>query len=131
MSLSRTASATSGIMRTSTGGAADIHIVPEPSRAMTALVADLLWPTTRTPNLQRDEVRGRLLGLLRHLLAARHIAVLQWERGRACYTVWRADAAGVLQNTGDTVPAQATPLPLVAAQGTGVLVGSPRQSGPG
>jgi DNA-binding CsgD family transcriptional regulator len=116
-------------MRTSTGGAADIHMVPEPSRAMTALVAGLLWPTTLTPDLQRDEVRGRLLGLLRHLLAARRSTMLQWERERACYTVWRADAAGVLRATGDTVPAQAAPLPLVAAQGTGVLVERPRQSG--
>jgi DNA-binding CsgD family transcriptional regulator len=104
-------------------------MVPEPSRNMTALVADLLWPTTLTPDVQRDEVRGRLLGLLRHLLAARHITVLQWEHKRACYTVWRADAAGVLQNTGDTVPAKAVPLPLVTAQGIGVLVERPRQSG--
>jgi DNA-binding CsgD family transcriptional regulator len=129
MSLSRIEPTMSDLMRTGTGRAADIHLVPEPSRTLTALVADLLWPTTRTPDVQRDEVRGRLLGLLRHLLAAHHITVLQWEHERTCYTVWRADAAGVLQNTGDTVPAQAVPLPLVAAHGTGVLVERPGQSG--
>ena len=129
MSLSRTTSATSRIMLTGTGDAAGIHMVPEPSRTMTALVADLLWPTTRPPDVQRDEVRGRLLGLLRHLLAARGITVLRWEHERTCYTVWRADASGVLQHTGDTVPAQAAPLPLVAAQGTGVLVERPWECG--
>jgi DNA-binding CsgD family transcriptional regulator len=116
-------------MLTGTGDAAGIHMVPAPSCAMTAMVAGLLWPTTLTPEMQHDEVRGRLLGLLRHLLAARCITVLEWGHGRAYYTVWRADAAGVLQNTGDTVPAQAAPLPLVTGQGTGVLVERPQESG--
>ena len=74
---------------------AGIRLVPEPSRAMTALVAGLLSPTTLTLDMQRDEVRGRLLGLLRHLLAARRITVLQWEHEQRSYTVWRDDAAGV------------------------------------
>src|SRR4051812_7670928 len=130
MSLSRTAPTTSDIMCTGTGGAAGIRLMPEPSRATTALVAGLLSPTTLTLDMQRDEVRGRLLGLLRHLLAARRITVLQWEHEYLFYRVWRADAAGVLHNTGATVLARAAPLPLVTAQGASVLVERPRESGP-
>jgi DNA-binding CsgD family transcriptional regulator len=97
---------------------------------MTALVAGLLSPTTLTLDMQRDEVRGRLLGLLRHLLATRRTMVLQWEHAHASYTVWHDDAAGILHNTGDTVAAQAAPLPLVTAQGAAVLVEHPWESGP-
>src|SRR5437763_1011254 len=127
-SLSRTVPPTCGIMGTGTGNAAGIRLVPEPSRAMTALVAGLLPPTTLPLGMQRDEVRGRLLGLLRRLLATRRTMVLQWEHAHASYTVWHDDATGVLHNTGDTVPAQAAPLPLVTAQGAAVLVERPRES---
>jgi DNA-binding CsgD family transcriptional regulator len=128
-SLSRTAPPTCGIMGTGTGDTAGVRLVPEPSRAMTALVAGLLSPTTLTPSQQRDEVRGRLLGLLRYLLAARRTMVLLGERAHASYTVWHDDATGVLHNTGDMVPAQAAPLPLVTAYGAAVLVERPRESG--
>src|SRR5438874_8876742 len=100
------------LMGTGARDPAGIRLVPEPSRAMTALVAGLLSPTTLTLDMQRDEVQARLLDLLRHLLATRRTTVLQWEHEHASYTVWRDDAAGVLHNTGDTVPAQAAPLPL-------------------
>jgi DNA-binding CsgD family transcriptional regulator len=116
-------------MGTGTGDAAGIRLVPEPSRAMTALVAGLLSPTTLTLGMQRDEVRRRLLGLLRHLLATRRTMVLQWESAHTSYTVWHDGATGILHNTGDTVPAQAAPLPLVTAQAAVVLVERPRESG--
>src|SRR5437899_11068167 len=125
MSLARTPSTTAGLLRSGAGDAAGLHLVPEPSRVMTALVADLLWPTSLDPALQREEVRGRLLGLLRHLLAARRITVLQREHAHTSYAVWRADAAGVLQPTGDIVPVQAAPLPFVTALGGGVLLEHP------
>jgi DNA-binding CsgD family transcriptional regulator len=89
---------------------------------MTGVVAGLLWPTTLTPAVQRDEVRLRLLDLLRHLLAAHRLIVLRWEPSSLSYTAWQDDAADVLQNTGKSIPAQAVPLPLVTMQGVGVLV---------
>jgi DNA-binding CsgD family transcriptional regulator len=89
---------------------------------MTAVVAGLLWPATVTPAVQREEVRGRLLDLVRHLLAARRVIVLQWEPATASYRAWRADYMGALQDTGERVSAQATPLPLVTLQGVGVLI---------
>jgi DNA-binding CsgD family transcriptional regulator len=116
-------------MGAGTGDAAGVFLVPEPSRAVTALVAGLLSPTTLTLDMQRDEMRGRLLGLLHHLLAARRTMVLQWEHAHASYTVWHDDATGVLHNTGNTVPAQAAPLPLVTAHGAAVLVERPQESG--
>lgn len=129
MPRSRAASMPSGPLRIGLGGVAGLRLLPEPSRAMTAVVAGLLWPTTMTPAVQRDEVRGRLLDLLRHLLGAQRLTVLQREPSPSPYTVWRADASGVLHNTGETVPAQAVPLPLVAMQGTGVLIERIHESG--
>jgi hypothetical protein len=122
-------------------GANGPRIVPEPSPAMAAVVADLLWPTSLTTALLHDEVRSRLLDLLRRLLAARRSMVLQWEPAPtsspaprahpapATYTVWCANAAGALHTTGQEVPACATPLPLVAALGSGMLVERPQESG--
>src|SRR3954462_5220604 len=75
---------------------AGLLLVPEPSPAIAALVADLLWPAALSPSLQCDEVREGLVGLLRHLLAARCVCVLHW--GPEHFTVWRAEA-GCLNDT--------------------------------
>ncbi len=131
MSLSQAASPLSGSARAGAGGPVGLYVAPEPSRGVTALVADLFWPMSVTPAMQHGEVRGRLLGVLRHLLAARRVTVLQWEsmpaspHAPASYTVWHVDAAGGLHNTGDALDARAAPLPLVAAQAGGVLIERP------
>lgn len=101
---------------------AGIRMVPEPSPAIAALVADLLWPALLSSSLQRDEVRKRLVGLLRDLLAARRVWLLQW--GPAHFTVW-CDEAGRLNDTTATIRAQASPLPLITLQRAGVLIARP------
>jgi DNA-binding NarL/FixJ family response regulator len=101
-------------------------MVPEPSPAIAALVADLLWPTVLSPSLQRDEVRDRLVGLLRHLLAARRVWLLQW--GPAHFTVWR-DEAGRLTDTTATIGAQASPLPFITVQRASMLIARPHGNG--
>src|SRR5947209_7209539 len=105
---------------------AGIRMVPEPSPAIAALVADLLWPAVLSPSLQRDEVRDRLVGLLRDLLAARRVWLLQW--GPAHFTVWRDDA-GHLNDTTATIGAQASPLPLITLQRTSMLIARPHGNG--
>src|SRR5919197_4648743 len=92
---------------------AGIRMVPEPSPAIAALVADMLCPAVFSPSLQRDEVRDRLVGLLRDLLAARRVWLLRW--GPAHFTVW-CDDAGRLNDTATTIGAQASPLPFITVQ---------------
>jgi DNA-binding CsgD family transcriptional regulator len=104
------------------GGAPGLRLLSEPSPAMIAVVTGLLWPGALTPAVQRDEVRLRLLDLLRHLLAAHRLIVLRWEPSSVSYTAWHADSVGALQITGKSIPAQAVPLPLVTMQGVGVLI---------
>jgi DNA-binding CsgD family transcriptional regulator len=101
-------------------------MVPEPSPAVAALVADLLRPTVLSPWLQRDEVRDRLVGLLRNLLAARRVWLLQW--GPAQFTVW-CDEAGRLNDTTATIGAQASPLPFITLQRASMLIARPHGNG--
>jgi DNA-binding CsgD family transcriptional regulator len=104
---------------------AGIRLVPEPSPAIAALVADLLWPAVLSPSLQRDEMRNRLVGLLRDLLAARRVWLLQW--GPAHFTV-RCDEAGRLNDTTATIGAQASPLPLITSQRASMLIARPHRN---
>ena len=103
-----------------------IRMVPEPSPAVAALVADLVRPAVFSPSLQRDEGRDRLVGLLRDLLAARRVWLLRW--GPAHFTVW-CDDAGRLDDTTATIGAQASPLPFITVQRAGVLIARPHGNG--
>ena len=101
---------------------AGIHILPEPSPTVTALITDLLWPATSVVTWRRDEVRDRLVQVIRPLLSARHAWVLQW--GPADYTVVRDDA-GSHDDTPTAIEPQASPLPLLTSQCAGVLIENP------
>src|SRR5438128_1117023 len=88
MSLARTPSTTAGLLRSGAGDAAGLHLVPEPSRVMTALVADLLWPTSLDPALPQAllrraaTVRAGTPGEQRALVAGGRVSHQRRARGR-------------------------------------------------
>jgi DNA-binding CsgD family transcriptional regulator len=100
----------------------DLRIMPEPSATMTTLFADLMWPPALALPLYRDEMRGRLVGSLRHLLKAQRVFMLRQEQTH--FTVWREDAEHLVDTT-VTIDAQAGPLPLITMQRSGVLIAHP------
>ncbi len=100
------------------------RVVPEPSTSLSTLFADLMRPPARALPLRGDEMRGRLVGALRHLLKALSIFILRWERTH--FTVWREEAEHLVA-TMDTIFSQARPLPLVTAQHAGVLIEHPQR----
>ena len=125
-----------------------IRVVPMPSHALDALVGHLLVPiddrsvesrqfpyqvaapgTAVTEGAgiaaRRDEILGRLAGLLCHHLRARRGAqwgaLLRREDERGVFQVWRGDGPGRLQ-AAETLPAEASPLPLLKSKSGGIVI---------
>jgi DNA-binding CsgD family transcriptional regulator len=106
-------------------GATGIQLVQRPSRAVEWLVVDLLQPIAPTAAGRPEEGLNRLSACLYGLLPIRRVAVLRWDSLGRIVTILRPGTAGLVQETGETLPAEALPLHSMVALNVGVLIARP------
>ncbi|HWE61098.1 MAG TPA: helix-turn-helix transcriptional regulator [Chloroflexota bacterium] len=105
-----------------------VQVLARPSRPLVVLVSDLLRPRAEEPAARREEVLARLAGLLRLLLSAGRVMLLRWDEARDRYTVWTAESADILRETGAVLDRATAPLPALLQLQRGCLVDRPSKN---